>query len=36
MDDIRTAALASDTATAKISARGVQVHYGTTHALKDV
>nr|MCU0827790.1 ATP-binding cassette domain-containing protein [Tabrizicola sp.] len=35
MDDMRTAdnVLAG---TAKISATGVQVHYGTNHALKDV
>jgi phosphate transport system ATP-binding protein len=36
MDDVRTAGKAIVTATAKIEARGVQVHYGTTHALKDV
>lgn len=36
MDDIRAAASAVEQATAKISARGVQVHYGQTHALKDV
>jgi phosphate transport system ATP-binding protein len=36
MDDIRTAAQATGTATAKISARGVQVYYGQNHALRDV
>jgi phosphate transport system ATP-binding protein len=35
MDDIRTG-LDAGTVTAKMSARGVQVHYGTNHALKDV
>jgi phosphate transport system ATP-binding protein len=36
MDDARTAGKAIVTDTAKIVAQGVQVHYGTTHALKDV
>ena len=36
MDDIRGAVSVLDTATAKMTARGVQVHYGTNHALKDV
>ncbi len=36
MDDMRGVAAGQDTATTKISARGVQVHYGTNHALKDV
>jgi phosphate transport system ATP-binding protein len=36
MDDVRTAGRGIVAATAKIEARGVQVHYGTTHALKDV
>jgi phosphate transport system ATP-binding protein len=36
MDDIRGAVSGLDTATAKMTARGVQVHYGTNHALKDV
>ena len=36
MDDVRTAGQGNVTATTKIEARGVQVHYGTTHALKDV
>jgi phosphate transport system ATP-binding protein len=36
MDDMRGVAAGQDTATAKISAQGVQVHYGTNHALKDV
>ncbi|MFN6925825.1 MAG: ATP-binding cassette domain-containing protein, partial [Tabrizicola sp.] len=36
MDDMRSAGQATATATAKITARGVQVHYGQTHALKDV
>jgi phosphate transport system ATP-binding protein len=36
MNDMTRTSLATDTATAKISARGVQVHYGTNHALKDV
>jgi phosphate transport system ATP-binding protein len=36
MDDMRGVAAGQDTATMKISARGVQVHYGTNHALKDV
>ena len=36
MDDIRIVERNVDTQTAKISARGVQVHYGTNHALKDV
>jgi phosphate transport system ATP-binding protein len=36
MDDVRTAGQTQSIDTAKISARGVNVHYGTTHALKDV
>jgi phosphate transport system ATP-binding protein len=36
MDDMRSAGQATATAAAKITARGVQVHYGQTHALKDV
>jgi phosphate transport system ATP-binding protein len=36
MNDMTRTSLATDTATMKISARGVQVHYGTNHALKDV
>ena len=36
MDDIRGAVSGLDTATAKMTARGVKVHYGTNHALKDV
>ncbi|MFN4192290.1 MAG: phosphate ABC transporter ATP-binding protein, partial [Tabrizicola sp.] len=36
MDDIRAAASAVENATAKMSARGVQVYYGQNHALKDV
>ena len=36
MNDMTRTSLATDTATTKISARGVQVHYGTNHALKDV
>ncbi len=36
MNDMRIAERDVDTHTNKISARGVQVHYGTTHALKDV
>ncbi|MBL9046182.1 MAG: phosphate ABC transporter ATP-binding protein [Tabrizicola sp.] len=36
MNDMTRTGFETDTATAKISARGVQVHYGTNHALKDV
>ncbi len=36
MDDMRTTAPGLQAATLKIAARGVQVHYGATHALKDV
>jgi phosphate transport system ATP-binding protein len=36
MDDIRKAGQVSATDASKISARGVDVHYGATHALKDV
>ncbi len=36
MNDMRIAERDVDTQKAKITARGVQVHYGTTHALKDV
>jgi phosphate transport system ATP-binding protein len=36
MDDMRGAAPGLDSVTAKISASGVQVYYGRTHALKDV
>jgi phosphate transport system ATP-binding protein len=36
MDDMRGAGSGLDTATSKISARGVQVYYGQNHALKDV
>ncbi|MDK2775330.1 MAG: phosphate ABC transporter ATP-binding protein PstB [Tabrizicola sp.] len=36
MNDMTRTGLATDTATAKMTARGVQVHYGTNHALKDV
>jgi phosphate transport system ATP-binding protein len=36
MDDVRGIAPGLDTVTAKMSARGVQVYYGQTHALKDV
>jgi phosphate transport system ATP-binding protein len=36
MNDMRIAERDVDTHTNKISARGVRVHYGTTHALKDV
>jgi phosphate transport system ATP-binding protein len=36
MDDMRAAIPVLDSVTAKISARGVQVHYGKNHALKDV
>jgi phosphate transport system ATP-binding protein len=36
MKDLRTSDAETVTDTAKITARGVQVHYGTTHALKDV
>jgi phosphate transport system ATP-binding protein len=36
MDDMRTAGQDITAETARVSARGVQVHYGTNHALKDV
>ena len=36
MDDVRMAGGRTGVQTSKISARGVQVHYGTNHALKDV
>ena len=36
MNDMRTMEPDVDTLTNKITARGVQVHYGTNHALKDV
>lgn len=36
MDDMRIVERDVDTNTAKIAARGVQVYYGDTHALKDV
>ncbi|MFN6057993.1 MAG: phosphate ABC transporter ATP-binding protein, partial [Paracoccaceae bacterium] len=36
MNDMSRTGLETDTATAKISARGVQVYYGQNHALKDV
>ena len=36
MDDVRMAGGSTGVQTSKISARGVQVHYGTNHALKDV
>ena len=36
MNDMTRTSLEADTATTKLSARGVQVHYGTNHALKDV
>ena len=36
MNDMRIAERDVDTLETKISARGVQVHYGTNHALKDV
>ena len=36
MDDARQLGQISNTATLKITARGVQVHYGQNHALKDV
>ncbi len=36
MDDMRIAERTVQTHKTKISAKGVQVHYGTTHALKDV
>ncbi len=36
MDDMRIVERTVNTAGSKISAKGVQVHYGTTHALKDV
>ena len=36
MNDMTRTGIAADQATTKIEARGVQVHYGTNHALKDV
>ncbi|MDM7933516.1 MAG: phosphate ABC transporter ATP-binding protein, partial [Tabrizicola sp.] len=36
MDDVRTTGQATATAATKIEARGVQVYYGTNHALRDV
>jgi phosphate transport system ATP-binding protein len=36
MNDMTRSGLDAATSTAKISARGVQVHYGANHALKDV
>ncbi len=36
MNDMRIAERNVDTNEAKIAARGVQVYYGTNHALKDV
>jgi phosphate transport system ATP-binding protein len=36
MDDVRTAGQTTGLNASKISASGVQVHYGTNHALKDV
>ena len=36
MDDLRAITRDVDTNATKISARGVQVHYGDTHAIKDV
>jgi len=36
MDDMRTISQQVTADTAKITARGVQVHYGSNHALKDV
>ncbi len=36
MDDMRTVQPGLQAATVKIAAEGVQVHYGTNHALKDV
>ena len=36
MDDVRTVGQSVGQQASKISARGVQVHYGTNHALKDV
>lgn len=36
MNDMRALERTVDTTTAKMSARGVQVHYGETHALRDV
>lgn len=36
MDDLRGAARGLDSMTTKITATGVQVHYGENHALKDV
>jgi phosphate transport system ATP-binding protein len=36
MDDVRTVGQGLEALTCKMTARGVQVHYGTNHALKDV
>jgi phosphate transport system ATP-binding protein len=36
MDDVRTAGQSVAAQSTKIEAKGVQVHYGTNHALKDV
>ena len=36
MNDMTRTGFETETAATKISARGVQVHYGATHALKDV
>jgi phosphate transport system ATP-binding protein len=36
MNDMRTVERTVNTTASKISAKGVQVHYGATHALKDV
>jgi phosphate transport system ATP-binding protein len=36
MDDMRLTERAVNTSTNKMTARNVQVHYGTTHAIKDV
>ncbi|MGL6211280.1 MAG: phosphate ABC transporter ATP-binding protein PstB [Paracoccaceae bacterium] len=36
MNDMRIAERTVDTQNTKISARGVQVHYGTSHAIKDL
>lgn len=36
MDDMRAMELGLEVTATKITARGVQVHYGTNHALKDV
>ncbi|MGL4237239.1 ATP-binding cassette domain-containing protein, partial [Tabrizicola sp.] len=36
MDDSRSVGQGVGSQTAKITARGVQVYYGTNHALKDV